>query len=54
MSIEPDIVTGLPVDRLALLVLKNFADGSLELHRHNFFNTANHVLSVRSLKLSTG
>jgi hypothetical protein len=43
MSIEPDIVTGLPVDRLALLVLQKFADGSLELHRHNFFNTANHV-----------
>jgi uncharacterized protein (TIGR02391 family) len=43
MPIEPDVVLGLPVDKLALLLLEKFADESLTLHRHNFFNSANHT-----------
>lgn len=39
----PDVVLGLPVDKLALLLLAKFADESLTLDRHNFLNNADHT-----------
>lgn len=37
MPVEPELVLGLPVDALALHLLKKFDDESIVLHRYNFF-----------------
>jgi uncharacterized protein (TIGR02391 family) len=37
VPVEPDVALGLPVDALALQLLRRFADGSSKLHRYNFF-----------------